>query len=416
VVIFITITVITTIVDRLETDIANKAKKYLLIYGRRKVGKTFLVKNFLNFDIYILIKKGGGMYIEGGPIKHLDSYQQFTEFCSTWLSENKTLAIDEFQRLPMEFLEFLQVQYPKGRVILTGSSFHIIKDIISPKSPILGLCSDLKLSLISPLDIFKGLTKKLDPIKAFELSPYFSDPWVISYFSKNENHIEDILLLSKGAVNALIGEVFLEEEKKLSQVYEGIIRSLALGKWKLGRMADLLYSRQVLKKPDQHLVKPYLKNMEAMDLVKRIPIFNKNEFRYMIKSPIMDLSFILDEKYNFFQQNISKKTLTQEVLSMMPKHIERFTGELFAQIYDGTYEYFYSRDFDIDFIITRRKKVLAVGEVKWAKPVKNDINKFIDRTEHIPGDKIFFSKTEIKDERIISLTPNNLISWYARNL
>ena len=407
----ITITVITTIVDRYETEIANKAKKYLLIYGRRKVGKTFLVKNFLKYDIYVLIKKGGGMYIEGGPVNHLDSYQQFTEFCTTWLSENKTIVIDEFQRLPQEFLEFLQIQYPNGRVILTGSSFHIIKDVISQKSPILGLCSDLKLSLISPLDIFNGLVKKLNPESAFELSVYFRDPWVIPYFSKKETNIEDILLLSKGTVNALIGEVFLEEEKKLSQVYEGIIRSLALGKWKLGKMADLLFSRKVLKKPDQHLVKPYLKNMEAMDLVKRIPIFNKNEFRYMIKSPIMELSFSLDEKYNFFQQDISRKTLRKEVSNITPKHIENFCGELFAQVYDGTYEYFYSKDFDIDFIIKRRKKVLAVGEVKWTKPVENDVNKFIARTKHIPGDRIFFSKSVVDDERVISLTPHNLIKW-----
>jgi len=411
VVITITITVVTTIVDRYETQIANKAKKYLLIYGRRKVGKTFLVKNFLKYDIYVLIKKGGGMYIEGGPVKNLDSYQQFTEFCSTWLAEDKIVAIDEFQRLPSEFLEFLQVQYPRGRVILTGSSFHIIKDVISQKSPILGVCSDLKLSLISPFDIFNGLLKNLNPKAAFELSPYFRDPWVIPYFSNSETNIEDILLLSKGTVNALIGEVFLEEEKKLSQVYEGIIRSLALGKWKLGKMADLLFSRKVLKKPDQHLVKPYLKNMEAMDLVKRIPIFNKIEFRYMIKSPIMELSFSLDEKYNFFQQDISIKTLKKEVLNVIPKHIENFCGELFAQIYDGNYEYFYSKDFDIDFIIKRRKKVLAVGEVKWTEPVTNDVDKFIARTKYLPGDKIFFSKSEVDDERVISLTPNNLSKW-----
>ena len=121
--------VVTIIIERYETEIAKKAKKYLLIYGRRKVGKTFLVKNFLKYDIYVLIKKGGGMYIEGGPVTTIDSYRQFTEFLSSWLAENKTIVIDEFQRLPGEFLEFLQIQYPKGRVILTGSSFHIIKDV-----------------------------------------------------------------------------------------------------------------------------------------------------------------------------------------------------------------------------------------------------------------------------------------------
>ena len=189
---------------------------------------------------------------------------------------------------------------------------------------------------------------------------------------------------------------------------------MALGRWKLGIMADLLYSRKVLRKPDQHLVKPYLKNMEAMDLVKRIPIYNKKEFKYMIKSPIMELSFMLDEKYNFFQQDISRNTLKTEVSNILPKQIERFTGELFAQIYDGTYEYFYSKDFDIDFIIKRGKKVLAVGEVKWTKPIKKDIDNFISRTKHISGDKIFFSKIEVDDERIISLTPDNILKWIKR--
>lgn len=403
--------VVTIIIERYETEIAKKAKKYLLIYGRRKVGKTFLVKNFLKYDIYILIKKGGGMYIEGGPVTTIDSYQQFTEFLSSWLSENKTIVIDEFQRLPGEFLEFLQLQYPNGKVILTGSSFHIIKDVISESSPILGLCADLRLSLISPLDIFNGLAKTLNRQSAFELSPYFSDPWVIPYLSKDKDNIEDILLLSKSTVNALIGEVFLEEEKKLSTVYEGIIRSLALGRWKLGLMADLLYSRKVLKKPDQHLVKPYLKNMEAMDLVKRIPIYNKKEFKYMIKSPIMELSFMLDEKYNFFQQDISRNALKKEISNILPKQIERYAGELFAQIYDGTYEYFYSKDFDIDFIIKRGKKVLVTGEVKWGRPRKNDIENFISRTKHLSGDKIFFSKVKMDDERIVSLTPDNILEW-----
>ena len=131
----------------------------------------------------------------------------------------------------------------------------------------------------------------------------------------------------------------------------------------------------------------------------------------MIKSPIMELSFMLDEKYNFFQQDISRKTLKKEISNILPKHIERFTGELFAQIYDGTYEYFYSKDFDIDFIIKRGKKVLAAGEVKWAKPIKNDIDNYISRTKHIPGDKIFFSRTKVDDERVISLTPDNILDW-----
>ena len=54
---------------------------------------------------------------------------------------------------------------------------------------------------------------------------------------------------------------------------------------------------------------------------------------------------------------------------------------------------------------------MAVGEVKWTKPVENDVNKLIARAKHLPGDKIFFSKAVVDDERVISLTPHNLIKW-----
>ena len=112
-----------------------------------------------------------------------------------------------------------------------------------------------------------------------------------------------------------------------------------------------------------------------------------------------------------FRNSIRRNTLKKEISNVLPKHIERFAGELFAQIYDGTYEYFYSKDFDIDFIIKRRKKVLAVGEVKWTKPRKNDIDNFISRRKHISGDKIFFSKVKVDDKRVVSLTPDNILEW-----
>ena len=146
----ITIMVVTTQIQRYEADIALKGK-HILIYGRRKVGKTFLVKNYLSHDIYVLAKRGGGFYLENAPLRTIDSYDQFTDMLKGWLKEGKTVAIDEIQRMPMGFFEAFQHYPDKGRVILTGSSFHIVKDIISQSSPILGLVGDLKLSLISPI-------------------------------------------------------------------------------------------------------------------------------------------------------------------------------------------------------------------------------------------------------------------------
>ena len=411
----ITIIMVTISIPRAETQIAKRIGKHLLIYGRRKVGKTYMVKNFLEHDIYLFVRRGGGIYVEGFGPTNIDSYEQFLGLLRAWLREGKRVVLDEFQRLPEGFIETLQTSELGGQLILTGSSLHIVKDVISPRSPLLGLFSEVRVSLIRPLDILEGLMAHVQPQTAFELSPYLRDPWTIPYFRGESTSIGDILQTSKESIRALIGEVFLEEDKGLSAVYEGIIRSLATGKRGFGEISDSLYSRKVIDKPDPHGVRPYFNNMEAMDLVKRVPIFAKKEFRYLITSPIMELGFMLDEKYNFFQQDLSTEKIAEVAKSALPFHVERFCGEMFAQVYDGVYNYFYSRDFDIDFIISRGKKVVASGEVKWTgRPTEGDVAKFLERTKHLSGEKIFFSKKQVDDPMVISLTPSNVLGWVKK--
>ena len=212
--------VITIIVTRNHAKRLNDLSNYTLIYGRRKVGKTFLVKNFIDHDLYFIVKRGGGIIFEDDSISNIDSFELFLERLRSELKDEKTVVIDEFQRLPEEFLDHIQSFHPQGRLILAGSSFHVMKDILSPNSPILGLVSEFKLSLISPDNVFKELATHIDPNKAFELSPYLRDPWTIQYFNEEKTSLEDILFFSKQTIPSLTGEIFLEEERTLSEVYE----------------------------------------------------------------------------------------------------------------------------------------------------------------------------------------------------
>ncbi|MFW6048526.1 MAG: AAA family ATPase [Candidatus Natronoplasma sp.] len=397
------------VVTRNHTKRLNELSNYTLIYGRRKVGKTFLVKNFIDHDLYFIVKRGGGIIVEDDSIRNIDSFEVFLERLRSELKNGKTVVVDEFQRLPEEFLDHVQSLHPQGRLILTGSSFHVIKDILSPNSPILGLVSEFKLSLISPDNVFTELGTHIDPKKAFELSPYLRDPWTFQYFKEDETDLKDILFFSKRSIPSLTGEIFLEEERTLSEVYEGIIRSLALGRWKLKEIADLLYSRGLIDQPDPSNIRPYFKNMMSMDLVSRIPLHHKKGYRYTIKSPIMELGYLLDERYNFFEEDIPERRLKKVIDDHVPKHVERYCGDLFAELYEGKYEYHYSSDFDIDFIITQDSDVLAVGEVKWTENVsRKDVERFMECTEYLSGDKIFFSKKEFEIEDVISLTPEKL--------
>ena len=407
----ITVMVITIIVvTRNHAKKLNELPNYTLIYGRRKVGKTFLVKNFIDHDLYFIVKRGGGIIAEDDSISNIDSFEVFLERLRSELKDEKTIVVDEFQRLPNDFLDHVQSFHPQGRLILTGSSFHVMKDILSPNSPILGLVSEFKLSLISPSNVFKELATHIHPNKALELSPYLRDPWTFQYFKKGETSLEDILFFSKRSIPSLTGEIFLEEERTLSEVYEGIIRSLALGRWKLKEIADLLYSRALIDQPDPSNIRPYFKNMMSMDLVSRIPLHHKKGYRYTIKSPIMELGYLLDEKYNFFEEDISDKRIKKVIEENIPKHIERYCGDLFAELYDGKYEYHYSSEFDTDFIITHDDDVLVSGEVKWSENVsESDVRKFLDRTDYLPGEKIFLAKKEFDIEGVISLTPKKLL-------
>lgn len=410
----ITIIVITMIIQRKEVDLARKAAQRLLIYGRRKVGKTYLSKNFLDHDIYVYVKRGGGTYIEGGKVSVMESYDQFIDTLELWIDSNKKIIIDEFQRLPDDFLDRLQFIGDRGRIILTGSSFHTVKEVISPASPILGSYSELRLSLISPVDIFRALKENSESISAYSLSPYLRDPWTMQYYSGEGTRVSDILMLSRGTLRSLIGEVFLEEKKTLSQTYEGIIRGLALGKWKMGLLADLLYARKIIDKQDPHLIRPYFNNMEEMDLVNRLPLYKSRNFLYRITSPVIELGFMLDEKYNFFQSEIKTEVLEKELKEQLPRHIEQFTGELMAELLGGTFNFFISSDFDIDIIITRGRKTLAVGEVKWKERVsKKEIGNFKERVKYFKCRKYLISKRPINDNEIISITPDNILELEA---
>ncbi len=397
-------------ITRKHTERLNNLSGHLLIYGRRKVGKTYLVKNFLDHDIYYIVKRGGGIISEKGVIKPVKTYEGFIENLRANLDRGKTIVVDEFQRLPDDFLDHVQSFGDNGRLILTGSSFHIIKDILSPNSPILGMVSEFKLSLITPENIFCGLSDHLSPDEAFGSSPYLRDPWTLQYFDKENTDLSNILFFSKQTVQSLLGEVFLEEERKLSSVYEGIIRSLAVGKWKMKEISDLLYSRRLISGPEPSNIRPYFKNMMSMDLVKRIPLHHKKGYKYMIKSPIMELAYLLDEKVNFFEEDVPEKRVKDIIEDVKPEHIEQFCGEYFAECYGGKFEYFYSSDFDIDFIITYNGEVLASGAVKWSENVsKKDAERFLERTDYLQGDKIFFSKKKVDVEGVKSYTPSSLL-------
>jgi len=397
------------VIPRKEIEKIKSAKGWILIHGRRKVGKTFIVKNFIKYDLYALVKRGGGALLEGGPLKGTDNYDQVVEIILKGLEEGKTVVVDEFQRLSEEFIDSLQMHHPKGKLILLGSSMHVAKEITSRKSPLLGLLSEVPLSLLSPIDIFYHLSRSIPTEQALMLSPYLRDPWTLRYLNKDPKEtILNILEYSRSAIPALIGEVFLDEDRFLSNVYESIMRSIASGKSTLKEVSDQLFSKKLIKASDPSLVRPYVKIMEDMDLIERIPLYDNKGNYYSIKSKIMELYFYIDEKYNIESR---KTTIIKEVIDeKIPFHIQFFAGELMAEILDGTFRYYMTKDFDIDIVITKRNHPVLVGEVKWTKKLKqNHISTFLKNTEKFNCKKVLISRASFDTKDVEIITPSKLL-------
>src|SRR3989338_2307251 len=91
------------IVERAEAERLKKAKGWVLLYGRRKTGKTFLVQHFLPHDAYFFVKRDRGV-LEGS--REL-SQEAFLEALPRDLAAGKTVVVDEFHRLGPDFLDRL---------------------------------------------------------------------------------------------------------------------------------------------------------------------------------------------------------------------------------------------------------------------------------------------------------------------
>lgn len=375
----ITIIIIMIIIKRKESGIIEGSGKWVLLYGRRKTGKTFLVKNFVKFDEYFFVKRDRTIIN-----REAISYETFTELLKEYVKSGRTVAIDEFHRLGNDFLDFLHSLGRGGKLILISSTLHLSRGIVSKQSPLLGLVSELPLGLI-PLDsCFKeirrlGFSKK----DAMELSIFCREPITIDFIRKGagaRDIITGIMLATKHTIPALLGGIFIEEERQISNVYEGILRAVSTGKSKAGEIANYLFSKGLIRKESSTMIQQYLKNLIDFGILKKVMVFNKRDYSYDLASPLMKLYFYADEKYNFSEEGNEEKA--RLILSeLIPRLVESCIREYLAKKYGLREAIFSEKDREIDIFLLRFRKPYLAGEVKWGKVGRRDLAALRDKLE-----------------------------------
>jgi AAA+ ATPase superfamily predicted ATPase len=343
----------------LRKDYAEKGKSLFVIYGRRRVGKTELIRRFTD---------GKGLYFlatNEGDRENIRSFQGIMAaflrdpgirggLYSDWfsffsmLSANKTfqeryrksklvVAFDEFpylieanKSIPSVFQKIYDTFPDEAGVmlILSGSSISMMEnEILSYRSPLYGRrTGQLQLN---PLK-FRQI-KDLIPLGFEDLCrTYFVLGGVPDYllkFDQNLSFWDNVFekILSKGAPLYEEAEFLLRTELREPRNYMLILKSIAKGNNKLGEISD--YTGL-----DKSMVSKYMDVMMSLELISpEIPFGAPEKFKrrlYRITDPYLKfwLRYVLPNRSEI---EISR---SHDVLERIKEDFGTFSGEQFEQL------------------------------------------------------------------------------------
>jgi len=339
----------------------EKIGKRVLVYGRRKVGKSFFVRNFTKWDEYFFVKRDGGI-LDTKNWKEI-SYEYLKDLL---LREKKRIVIDEFQRLPEEFLDFLHANAENLELTLITSTLWLSLKILGKGSPLLGIFEEFKMGLVDERDALRFTFQKERGKEIVEKAVYLREPWLVELMKgETRKEIARILKEEKNTIERLIGEIFREEERFLKEIYIAILTAIACGKNKSTEISSFLFSRKLIPKDDASTIQSYLKILQQIGLIKRIEAINKKFYFYSLSSPLLDLYFYLEGKYGFSETEIPLEEIERVVNEKISFHVEDFFRELFSKIFGLKVGKIIEKDYDVDVVLYSFKRIEAVGEVKW---------------------------------------------------
>lgn len=383
-----------------EIQTINSVKKWILVYGRRKTGKTFIIRNFIKYDEYFFIKGDRNVLTKD---EQQISYETFIELLKRALARDNTVVVDEFHRLGSDFFDLLHAMKKQGKLILISSTLFLSKTLISEKAPLLGIFAEILIGLIRLQDTIIALKPfNLQKKEMLELGILLQEPIAIDYYDGNKKAremIAKIIQSSTKTIPALIGEIFIEEEREISAVYEGILRATAVNKGTSGEISSYLFSKKLIKRDDPSVIQQYLSNLVAFGILKKIEVYQKKRFVYKHTSPLAKIYYYGDEKYNLAERKITLEEISPIIDELMPMIVEDTIREALAEKYGLRETVFDSDNNEIDGCLLKFNKIEIALEVKWGKISVEDIKRAEQNMQKInPKKKVLFvpDKTGIR--------------------
>ncbi|NPA76671.1 MAG: ATP-binding protein [Candidatus Diapherotrites archaeon] len=343
------------IITRPELDRVLEGEK-ILLFGRRKTGKTFYSRYKKNNWEYYIFTRGGNV-LEWSTKETLD----LRTFMRTVNHENGVI-IDEFHRAPEEFFSFVQAGGLPENTVLITSTMHYYRHVKDVNSPILGMFSEFQVDLVHPADLLAHPWENLDK-KTLELLFFYQEPTQIG------KTLKEIVLNAKYFVPALVGEILEEEDRTHSERIEGILEAVAVGKNTLTEISGYLHSKKIIDSQSTSLITPYMKTLVDVGLLKRVRLHGtKKRSIYTIPSPLIDLTYYLNGKYGFYDVDLPWDFVQKVLEKKAGLYAERFFERTLSRIF-GLQAVKIMKP-EIDIALASFEKIRIVAEVKWKNRIK----------------------------------------------
>ena len=331
-----------------------KPGKVVVVYGPRRVGKTTLIRKFLEAEEGSIFITGEDVFIR----EHLSSGS--IEKLAAFIGDSDLLVIDEAQYIPDIGLNLKLVvdHLPHVRVIATGSStFDLTKEV---GEPLTGRKYTIKMYPLSQLELNKIENKAQTDALLESRLIYGSYPEIVKMDSDRQKQEYLQELVSSYLLKDILALDGIKKSKKL-------IDLLVLLAFQIGK--EVSHSELATHlSMNKGTVEKYLDLLEQVFVLINIRGFSRNLRKEVTKTSRYyfcdnGIRNALINNFNLISRRDDIGDLWENYLA-----VERIKKQEYTQLWSNNYFWRTYDQKEIDWVEEREGNLFAY-EFKWKKPV-----------------------------------------------
>ncbi|MBF0198067.1 MAG: ATP-binding protein [Planctomycetes bacterium] len=438
--------------DALERFHANSKSGFIPIYGRRRVGKSEMILQFLQNkrSVYFLGKKANPLlqireFLKeaslslGLPLIENQNISNWKDALNIVVEnsgpEKIVLALDEFQWIAHEepgILSYLQelwdLNWSRGNkltLILCGSYIGFMeRDVLGSQSPLFGRRTGQM--LIQPFNYLDSAKFHPDYGHQDSAKTYFicgGIPLYLNLFRCNKSIEQNIKEQFLDEYAPLYAEpnYLLREELREVENFESILFALAN---KTSRRKELAASTGI----DSRALDYYLRSLLGLGYIEKMsplsPAASKKHPLYRLKDPLLRFWFrFVYPNESYLRQFGPEKTFKERISSHLPAYygicfedlcrkalpnlLAREGVEVGCKL--GSY---WDQNIQLDIIALRDDQFVEIGECKWQSKSDsaNTIEKqMVQKIAHYPNPEQQTIRMHYFSKSAMSSTPNLIV-------